>query len=293
MVAILAIIICIGMIYETTQTVNEAVNYIENDFPEFSYQDGILDVKSETPITMENEQLGTIVINTNIENQEIEEDKDEILVLKDKVVVKNSSIVGTTSYKYEQILSEMGITRFEKQDVINYARGTQMISLYMSLAITLFIYIFVIYFVNTFANNLFISLFGYLANLITKCKIRYVAILNMSIYAVTLSTLLNAIYVIINMFVDFKMQYFDVMYISVAVIYLLAAIFMIRIDLQKRQTELMKIQEVQEEVKKEIQEKEKEEQDEKPKEKEEKKEQKKDKKKEEDKSGAEPEGTGA
>ncbi len=314
MVAILTVVICIGMICQTTQVVSQVVGYIESEMPEFSYQDGNLDVKSQEPITIDNDTIGKIIIDTKAEEQEkvnqytnqIIENGNGVLLLKDKIVIRNSAVLGTETYKYDEILSQMGLTSFEKQDVINYARGTQMISIYISLFVVIFIYAFIIYFLNTIVNTLLISAFGYLANLFTKVKMRYAAIFNMSIYSITLSMILNIIYVIINMFIDFNIEYFDVMYISVAVIYLFAAIFMLKADLQKRQMELMKIVEVQEQVKKEMEEKEAEEkkkQNEKPKEEpkgepkedNEKKEKKdgKEKKGNVGKSGPTPEGTGA
>ncbi len=72
----------------------------------------------------------------------------------------------------------------------------------------------------------------------------------MSIYAITLSTLLNAIYIAIRLFIDFDINYFEIMYISVATIYLFAAIFIIKDDCIKQQAELMKIIEVQKQVRK-------------------------------------------
>ena len=305
LVAILVIVICAGMIYKTTQVVNQVIDYIEKEFPDFSYQDGLLDVKSETPITIENEALGTVIIDTSTEEQEnitnqLEEKENCIILLKNEVMIKNNSMLGTATYKYDEMLGQMGLTSFNKQDVINYARGTQMINIYISLGITLFIYAFVIYFINTLANSLFISIFGHIANLLTKVKMRYSVIFSMSIYASTLSILLNIIYVIINTFTNFEIQYFDVMYMSVAVIYLISAIFMIKVDLQKRQVELMKIQEVQEQVRKEIEEKETEEKkdenekpEEEPNEKKKKEEKEKKEKGDSEKSGPEPEGTSA
>ena len=299
LVAILVIVVCAGMIYKTTQIVNQVVDYIEKEFPDFSYQDGLLDVKSETPITIENDTVGTIAIDTNAEEQEsitnqMEEKENSIILLKNEVIIKNNSMLGTATYKYDEMLDQIGITNFNKQDVINYARGAQMINIYISLGITLFIYAFIIYFINTLANNLFISIFGYIANILAKVKVRYSVIFSMSIYATTLSILLNIIYVILNTFTKFEIVYFDVMYISVAVIYLIAAIFMMKVDLQKRQAELMRIQEVQEQVRKEMEEKEAE-KNEKPEEDDpEKKEKKEEKKKgDSEKSGPEPEGTSA
>lgn len=78
----------------------------------------------------------------------------------------------------------------------------------------------------------------------------------MSIYAFTLSIILNMLYVGVNVFIDFKMEYFQVMYVSVAAIYLVAAIFLLKTEFMKQQIELMKIAEAQELVRKEMQERE-------------------------------------
>ncbi len=301
LVAILAIVICVGMVYQISKAVNEAVNYIENSFPNFSYQEGILDVQADDPIIIEeNEYAGKIIIDTKTEDQEkinqytkeIEEVGNGIIILKDKILIKNQLVLGTTTYEYSQMLGQMGITRFEKQDIINYARGMQMISLYISLFIALLIYAFIIYFLNTLVNVLLISVFGYLASLFTRIKMRYVALFNMSVYSITLSMLLNIIYVIVNIFTSFNIEYFDVMYISVAVIYLFAAIFMIKADFIKKQQELIKIAEVEKQVTKENTEENKDNQENKEpnKEDEEEKEDKKDEDKKKDNGGVAPEG---
>ena len=139
-------------------------------------------------------------------------------------------------------------------------------------------------------NVLLISVFGYLASLFTRIKMRYIALFNMSVYSITLSMLLNIIYVIINIFTRFNIEYFDVMYISVAVIYLFAAIFMIKADFIKKQQELIKISEVEKQVKKEKTEENKENQENKEPNKDDKKEEKKEENKKKEDGGIAPEG---
>ena len=78
----------------------------------------------------------------------------------------------------------------------------------------------------------------------------------MAVYSITLSIILNIIYLIVNMFVPFTIEYFQVMYVAVATIYLIAAIFIIKSEMIKKQIELMKIEAEQQNVKKEIQEQE-------------------------------------
>ena len=73
----------------------------------------------------------------------------------------------------------------------------------------------------------------------------------MSIYALTLPILLNALYIGVNIFTQFNIEYFQVMYLAVAAIYLIAAIFILKDNFIKKQQELLKIIEVQAKIKQE------------------------------------------
>ncbi len=104
-----------------------------------------------------------------------------------------------------------------------------------------FISIFISYFIVTLVDILMLSLFGLLTCFITKIKMKYRAIFNMSTYAITISIILRLVYEGLLLLANFKIKYFDVMYTSIAYICLAAAIFMIRTDLIKQQIELMKV----------------------------------------------------
>lgn len=302
-VAILALILCLGIIYQIHGIVREGVDYLQNEFPDFSYNEGTLDVKTEDAIIIdgENSIAGKVIIDTKTDNEEqinnymneIEEYGDGVIVLKDKVIVKTAGISGNITYVYKDMLSQMNITTFAKQDVINYANSTSIISLYLSVFITIFIYAFIMYFLTTISNAFLLSVFGFITTWLARIKMRYVAIFNMSIYALTLSVLLNVIYIAINIFVPFNITYFQVMYVAVAAIYLVAAILILKSEFIKKQTQMMKIVEAEEIIKKQEDEKEKEkEQKEEKKEKENKKE--KDKKEDKNKeNNGEPEGSNA
>lgn len=312
-VAILAIVLCLGMVYQTYQMLQEGIEYLQNEFPEFSYKDGVLNVSSEQPITISEDDsyVGKTIIDTNTEEQtenqyinEIEKSGSGMIILKDKVILKNGSVAGTINYNYSELLGQMGITEFTKQSVIDYVNSSQVISLYVSVFITIFVYSFMMYLLTTLSNAIFLSVFGYLATWIARIKMRFVAVFNMSIYALTLSIFLNMLYVAVNIFIDFNMEYFQVMYVAVAAIYLVAAIFLLKTEMMKQQAELMKIVEAQEIVRKEMEEKdrqEKQEQEKKERQEKDKEEEKKEKehKKNEDKQdnnegeGEEPQGSNA
>ena len=305
-VAVLAIVLCLGTMYQAYQIMQEGVEYLQNEFPEFSYKDGTLTIDAESPITIsaEDSYIGEVIIDTKTEDEktinqyvaQVEDYGDGIVILKDQVKVKNAAVTGTISYEYKQILDQMGITEFQKQDVINYMNSSQMINLYISIFITIFVYSFTMYLLTTLSNAIFLAVFGYLTTWIARIRMRFVAVFNMAVYSLTLSTILNIMYITINIFVPFTMEYFQVMYVTVAAIYLIAAIFLLKSEYIKRQMELMKLAEAQEIVRKEIEEKEQEEKEKREREEEKKKRKEKDRKEEKNNKGkqnGEPQGSGA
>ena len=291
LVVILAIVLSIWTLYQTYQMIREGTTYLENQFPDFSYSDGTLTVNSEDIITIDNEQFGRIIVDTSTDSEEtinqylnsINEYGAGALILKNRVVLKNITMVGEISYNYKESLDSINLTAFNKQDVVNYVNGGQINSLYFSIFITLFIYGFSMYFINTLWYAIIISIVGYFTMWMLKMRMRYVAVFNMAIYALTLSTILNIIYLIVNIVFNFTIEYFSIMYVTVATIYLLAAIFIIKSDLIKKQAEVMKIVEAQQIVRKELEQKEKEKEEEEKQNTEDKKEEKpKEKKKKEE-----------
>lgn len=307
MVAILAIVLCLGMIYQSHKILQEGIAYLQNEFPEFSYQDGTLDVQTEKRFTISEDDsyVGRTIIDTKTEEEqtinqymnELNKARSGMVILKDRVILKNKAVAGMINYQYKELLEQMGITQFDKQTVVNYANSSKVMTLYISIFITIFIYSFMMYLLTTLSNALFLSIFGYFTTWIARIKMRYLPIFNMSIYALTLSILLNIGYIAINIFIEFNIQYFQVMYVSVAAIYLMAAIFILKTEFVKQQVQLMKIAEAQEMVRREMEEQEEKEKQEKEKKERQEKDKKEEKKESEDKkvgkNGEEPQGSNA
>lgn len=179
-VLILAIVLCLGIIYQTYGVVQEGIDYLETSFPEFSYKDGILIVESDEIIRISSEDsfVGEVIIDTKTDNEEevnkyiaeVENVGEGLVVLKDRVIVKNAQIAGDIRYNYKDIASQFNLNEFNKQDVINYASSSQMISLYISLFLTLLIYAFVMYFLITLSNAVLLSAFRIYNNINSKNK---------------------------------------------------------------------------------------------------------------------------
>ena len=210
-------------------------------------------VNSEEIIIDENESFGKIIIDTNTDDEQqinqyvndVSNEENAVIVLKNKLMLKEVGTGKTTDYNYKELLGEMGVTEFNKQELVEYLTGKNMINLYLNLLLTFFIYSYAIYFINTLFYVVLISLFGFFVTMILRLKVRYVAVLNMAIYAMTLSTILNFVYIVINAFYQYRIAYFDVMYVLVALIYVIAAVFILKSEFNKKQGEVQKIVEVE------------------------------------------------
>lgn len=301
LIIIIAIISSVVTVYNTSLEVKKIAEYINEKSPELTYSDGTLQIDSPEVITDDSSNFGKIIIDTKTDSEEqinqykeqVNEEENAIIILKDKLILKDIGTNGTSEYNYKELFKEVGITEFNKQQLVEYLKGSNMMPLYLNLFLVLFIYAFVIYFINTVFYIIAISVVGYLASLILKLKIRYVAVFNMAVYAITLPTVLNMLYLIVNAFYRYTISYFDVMYILVASIYMIAAIFLLKSEFNKKQGEVQKIVEVEKEVKEEMKEKQEEKKEEKQENKDTKKKNKKEKTKDDNENGQEPEGSNA
>lgn len=263
LVAILSFMSSGVTVFRTNLDVKYIAQYINEKSPELSYSNETLTVDSQEPIIDDSSSFGKIIVDTNTEDTEkvnqylndVKEQENALIILKDRMILKEIGLQGVTNYKYSELFGQMGIAEFKKQDLVEFLTGSGMMSLYFNLLIVLFIYSFVIYFVNTIFNIIIISIFGYFATIILKLKIRYVAIFNMGVYAITLPTILDMVYIGINAFYRYNINYFDVMYVLVSSIYMIAAIFILKSDFNKKQCEVQRIVEIQKDIKKDIEEK--------------------------------------
>ena len=207
LIILLAIILSVWITYDAYKTIKNATNYLQNDFPEFLYKEGNLKVESNEPIIIDNKEvIGKIIVDTNTDSEEeinnyiksFGQYDSGIIVLKNRVILTNINIRGSTSYNYEELLENMEITEFSKETLINYLNSNKIFGLYTTLYFVIFIYSFIMYLLRTLWYIIVISIVGYFAAWFLKIKMRYAPIFNMSVYAITLSVILNIVYLIIN-----------------------------------------------------------------------------------------------
>lgn len=289
---VLSIFLTISSLIESKKMVTDLSQYIQDNIPDFSYQDGKVSMDIEQPILLDNIQyngIDYIIINPNLEN---DTDKDNyknengkigttVYFFKNQIILENKNENGekqTQEYTYQDFIqsyTQENITQFNKDELVDYLTSEKMNSFYIRYAMSIIIYLVLMNIIVGLLDSVELAVLGWITSLTARIKMRFTAIFNMAIYSLTLSILLNCIYVIINYFTDFTIEYFSIAYITIAYVYLAASIFIIKDDYLKKQEIVEKIKQEQEKVREEIkeQERQKEEKKEK-KEKEEKKEEK-------------------
>lgn len=291
--------------YKFSVIISDVRTYINENIETITFENNELNVitkSHEEVTTIANEEIGIkVVINTGMQDeQEISENITEVtsegnsvLILKDKILIKNELIDDPITYSYKSLAEQYNINKIDKQEALNLLSFDTVKPLIVSCFIVLFIYFFVImYLPTTLIDIIILSVFGYIVSKITRIRLKYSAVYNIAAYSLTLPIILNLIYFVVNSFTGFTIKYFEIMYTTVATIYISAAILMIRSDVIKQQIELTKIIEEQDRVRAELQRREEEqkEQEERQKKEDEKKRKQEERDKEEGNIGKEPEG---
>lgn len=272
LVVIFTLVITCMTVYRFSNSVKEAVDYFDEKITELSYADGILTVNNNEKFEAVSDKYitGTIIVDTDdLTDEKIEDYRNQLrnqdnglVLLKDKILLKNEMLSAISETSYTDFFNKYNITSLDKQKIIDYVNNNS-VQIYTSVFVTIFIYMFVVYFASILVDALVLGFLAYLIARIFRMKIKYSASFSMGVHALTLSIILNMVYIIINGFTGWTVKYFQFMYTAISYIYIVTAILMIKTDYMKRQAEVEKIKSVQEQVKEKIKQKEQEKEDEK------------------------------
>ena len=235
---IFSVLITVALSIPVLTTVHDGIDYFEKDFPELNYSEGKLNIDSQEPIYLQDDNLDAVVIfDTNAtsedENKYLEENKSHattIFVFSDKLIVKTVALTSYTTYEYSQIQENLGFDTFTKQDILEQVTGNQIYKVYATIYLFLFAYAFLTYTVMVFMEVVILSILAWFVSKLYKANLRYANCLKLAPYAITLSLTLQLIYVYINTFTGFTITYFSLMYDIISYIYIITAILIIKND---------------------------------------------------------------
>lgn len=309
LLAIFVIVASFASVYKLSKQVQSGLEYVKDVLPDFTFSNNELVIGQEEAIAYENKDklLDTIIIDTKEINDEtlslykekLQKASNGVVLLKDKALVKTGVTNGIVEYTYSSISETYQINEFNKQQVLEYFSGTSLVLMYIGIFIMMSIYMFLLYFISIWLDIVLLGALGFFTALILRLHLRFSAMCKIAIHSLTLPILLNALVVLIETFTNFKVEYFQIMYIGIAYIYIITAILMIKSDVIKNQKELAKIIEEQEKVRQELERQKEEEEtkkEEQKREKDKEEQRKKEKKEQEDEDknvGNEPQGENA
>ena len=272
--------------YDANKKIIEGIEYLDTQFPNLYLKNSQLYVDSENEISIKpNSLVDRIIVNTNDIGNEEKEKYEKILENEDTtlIVLKNSVILKNKLQTFEYGYDSLGIVNLEKQDIINYFSGMNLIKICLSVFILFFVSTFIVYFSQLIVDVLCMAFIGYITAIILRLRLRFIPLVKMSVFSFTLPMILRLIYLIEQNIWGFEVKYFDVIYITISYIYIVSAILMIKSDLIKKGEELTKIIEKEQELREKIENEKEQEKEEKNQEKEEKKEKNQEKEKEKSK----------
>lgn len=251
LVIISSICFSIVDIVNINNMINKGIDYIENQMPDFELKNG--EILLESPINAYDEEYGIKLISINenslteSELQKYKNDEKTIILLKDKIVLNAYGVYNEYSYNYlKQVFDVEEINKKEFIDLYRELNFTAKISTTMFIALSLSF--FIVNFYETILYSLIVATFGYFVAQIGRIRIKFSTSLTLAIYSLTLSIILNLIYIVQYNFTGFEIPYFEMLYLLIAYIYIIAAILIIKTDLINQVMQLQRIQEEQKKI---------------------------------------------
>ena len=258
--SILVLVLASISLYDVNTKLNSFIKNVQQNIPDFNYSDGKVELATNVEnktytITDKDLNFGKIIIDLNTEDENIikeyektiKEDNETknigYIILKDKVeqVVKlPNSLDGETTVEisYDDVMTKAFGSKdveFTKDTLIQFFDTNGRSSILIINFFSYFIAYLIIYMSSTLIYTLVLTLIGFIAVKVTKINLKVSQIFAMSIYSFTLSTILQLIYLVVNYFTKIKIQYFNIAYIVIAYIYLVAVVFLIKTDYLKKQ----------------------------------------------------------
>ena len=268
--------------YSLSNTVNA---YIADEMPDFTYGDGILKASKNVDAYDHNYNFRLLVNTDDTVSEETMNNYKKtiglndlsILLLKDKAIMfgytlKEDVDMMTADLNnkdlYELTMQETlytdmqglypGVSFSNREEFAEIVQNEIIPTVITTTFLPIAGFRFVSDFIQMFGDVCVVAIIGYIAALFLGVRFKMSPMISLSVYSMTLSFVLKGIYTFVNITTGIYIEYFEVVYLVIGYIYIIAAVFMIKYDLIKQQEELQKVIDAQEVIKKELEDAEKE-----------------------------------
>lgn len=226
--------------------ISNGISYLNENIEDISFNNKIFSYNNnEYSIYNDDKNIVPIIIVDTSEEPDVEEYENKVklynygfILLRDKMEIFISTQSDENQFTTIQY-SDYNIENMSKEEILDTI-NSPIITFYSAIAV--FIVEFIQYSIYILLNAIVLAVMGQLLAIILRMKIKFSETYKMGIYALTLPTLLELIYIIVNNTTGFVIQYFSWMYTTISYIYICVAIIIIKTDFINMQKELMRIQ---------------------------------------------------
>lgn len=238
LVSIVTIVLAISSTTKLSEEVGKVINFVKSDeFPDFELVDGKLDSKKILN-SYDKGYNSRLIIDTteNLSEEKINEYKNEIsdsnfsaILLRDKIIYRYENLEDDLETNYNNVESIFGVKNLTKEKLVSdYLNDDMLVKLKVVIFIYAFLTILILNIVSLLEDIIIIGLFGWIASKIAKVQLTLSKTMSLAIYSLTLSIILSTIYSVVYSFTGFEIKYFEIMYMIIAYIYIVAAIMIMK-----------------------------------------------------------------
>lgn len=170
--------------YDIITGLKETTQIIQQEVPEFRFENGYLECEREMPLIKEEGNSIFVIDTTGRFNEEILNSYESgIFISSTHLIQKSNSIeYRTVSFK------DLDWLNFSKEDMIKFVDK-------WSAPASIFVFVFglIIILAGKFINVVFVSMLGLIVNAIMKTRLLYENLFKLSVYAITLPTVVSMV----------------------------------------------------------------------------------------------------
>lgn len=239
LITIVTIILAISSTIQLSKEAEKLINYMKSDeFPDFELKDDKLEATKKLN-AYDEEYNSRLIIDTtdDLSKEQITQYKKEtedanysVIFLRDKIIYRfDSTLEEGYESTYNNLTSLLGVKELTKTKLVdNYLNKDNLFKLKMILGVYAFITIFMLNIITLLEDVIIIGVFGWIASKIAKVPLTLGKTMSLAIYSLTLSILLSTVYSIVYAFTKFEIKYFEMMYMIIAYIYIVASIMIMK-----------------------------------------------------------------
>ena len=243
LILLFTLVMSAGSIIKVSQLLDQGIEYFSSNVPNFYFENNEFVLDSETDVTIENHEYTDFkIILTNSETYSEDEIRDfdglTVAFTKKHVLLKQQNSTSITTQTYEELGNTIDLNEINKDYIVNMFSGENSYNILANIFAVIFISTFLTYFLTAILDTIALSLLGFIVSRLIRIPFKYGALYSLSISAITLPVILNAIYLIVNMFTGFVIPYFQIMYTLIAYVYLIAALLIMRSEIIKKKVQI-------------------------------------------------------